>query len=108
MRMPETVKVGCHIYTILRRSRAQMPKENGARLDGCCDFDNLHIYLRKGLRISKAKEYLLHEILHACTYPALNGKTLEDEEFVDKTAPILLQVLQDNPELVAYLTQRLP
>jgi hypothetical protein len=28
-----------------------------------------------------------------------------DEDFVDVTAPALLQVLQDNPELVEYLTK---
>jgi len=98
--MPKTVKVGAHVYSIIQKPKSALPEELGT-----CDFDGLQILLRKRLRKSVAKETLLHELLHACTYPSLNEKTVTDEDFVTAVAPALLQVLQENPELVAYLTQ---
>lgn len=98
--MPKTVKVGPHIYSVLRKTTAQLPGSNGT-----CDFDKTEIWILNRLRRSKAKEILLHEVLHACTYRFLNDRFTDDEEFVEKLTPSLLQVLQDNPELVQYLTQ---
>ncbi len=101
---PTTVKVGPHIYKIARLSKSKMPKVDGDQLSGCCDFDGLQISLEKSLPVSRSKECLLHEILHACNL--LGGtsfKTMEEEDFVDKLSPHLLQVLQQNPDLVEYL-----
>ena len=104
--MPKTVKVGTHVYSILRKTNAQMPVIDGEKPHGCCDFNGLQILIAKGLRKSKAKEFLLHEILHACTYPSFNGNTqMTDEGFVTAVSPVLLQVMQDNPDLLTYLTQ---
>lgn len=98
--MPKTIKVGAHTYSVLRKPKSVLTEELGA-----CDFDGLQILIRKQLRKSVAKETLLHELLHTCTYPSLNDKTTTDEDFVTAVAPVLLQVIQDNPRLVAYLTQ---
>lgn len=98
--MPTTIKVGPHVYTVLRKPAS------ADWANGCCDFNTLQIVVRKRLRKSKAQEILLHECLHACTHPTLNGnKKYTDEDFVEGVAPVLLQVLQDNPELLEYLTQ---
>jgi hypothetical protein len=73
---------------------------------GLCDFDQVQILIQARLRKTKAREVLLHEVLHACTYPTMASvQNKTDEDFVDVTAPALLQVLQDNPELVDYLTR---
>ena len=98
--MPKTVKVGAHVYSIIRKPKSAMGDDLGT-----CGFDEVQIVVRKGLRKSVAKETLLHELLHACTYPSLNSKTATDEKFVTAVAPSLLQMLQDNPELVEYLTR---
>ena len=100
MDMPASVKVGPHVYPIVRRPKSQMKDH------GLCDWNQVQILIRSRLRKSKAKEVLLHEILHACTYPTMAvvvGKT--DEDFVDVVAPTLLQVIQENPELVEYLVK---
>jgi hypothetical protein len=97
--MPKSIKVGAHVYTILRKPKSQL---SGV---GECDFDNTQIVIRKRLKKSVAKETLLHELLHACIYPSFNDKSTTDEEFVLALAPVLLQVIQDNPELLEYLTQ---
>lgn len=97
--MPKSIKVGAHVYTVLRKSKGQM---SGV---GECDFDGTQILVRKRLKKSVAKETLLHELLHACIYPSFNDKSTTDEEFVLALAPVLLQVIQDNPDLLEYLTQ---
>lgn len=99
MAMPEFVKVGPHTYPIIRKSAREMKDL------GLCSWDRVQIFIRKGMRKSKAQEVLLHEVLHSTTYPTMASvKNKTDEDFVDTVAPVLLQVLQDNPELVEYLT----
>lgn len=51
---------------------------------------------------------LLHEVMHACTQTTRLDKHLDavddkEEFFVALVAPILLLVMNDNPNLVAYL-----
>lgn len=95
--MPKTVKVGPHVYSVVRKA--------GMDCNGYCDFGALVIAVRPRLRRSKAQEILLHEVMHACTHPSLNGtKRYQDEDFVDGVTPTLLAVMQDNPELISYLT----
>lgn len=97
--LPKTVRVGPHTYTILRQRKAVLGNDIGK-----CHYDGLQICIRHGLPRSKAQEVLMHELLHACTYPTLaEGTALSDEQFVDGIAPTLLQVLRENPDLVAYL-----
>ena len=101
MRMPLSIKVGPHVYQVLRKTAKELPDALGI-----CNFNSLEIWIRCRLRGSKAKEILLHEILHATTHPSFNGEEkTDDESLVNAVAPVLLQVLQDNPELVAYLTE---
>ena len=101
MDMPASVKVGPHVYTILRKPASAMPNDLGH-----CSTDTLQIWIRARLRKSKAREILVHELLHSCTHPSIvQGGKFTDEEFVLAVAPVLLQVLQDNPDLLEYLTK---
>jgi len=104
-RMPPSVKVGAHVYSVRVKPAAQMTRTDGRADTGYCRFDQLEILVKRGQRRSKAQEALLHEVEHACCYPDLIGKRMTDEQFIEHTAPALLQVLKDNPELVAYLTK---
>jgi hypothetical protein len=103
LEMPSTVKVGVHTYLVGRRTKRE--------LSGCtgeCDFDSLTIFIRKGIRRTKAQETLLHEVLHACADPSsLKKEAQVEEDFVNILSPHLLQVMQDNPDLMAYLTSKL-
>ena len=101
--MPKTVRVGPHVYSVLRKPGSGIP-DDGL---GYCDLNGLQILIRQRLRKSKAQEILTHEILHACTYPALvdEDKRYSDEEFIESMSPVLLRVIQDNPDLLEYLTQ---
>jgi hypothetical protein len=94
--MPKTIKVGPHVYSVLRKSA---PGELGN-----CNFTLLQICIKPRLRRSKAREILLHEVLHATTHPSMNGdKKYTDEDFVTAVSPMLLEVLRDNPGLLEYL-----
>lgn len=99
--LPKTIKVGPHEYTIQRTAAASLPEKLGD-----CDVDALVLRIRQRLRKSKAREIVLHEALHACGHPAFeDGKRYTEEDFITKLAPKLLQLLRDNPALVAYLLQ---
>ena len=104
-RIPRTVKVGPHTYRIKRVGTKEFPKHQ-KELMGCCDYNENLVYMLRGMNLEKSQEILLHELLHACCYPSLIDVQLDDELFVDNMAPHLLQMLQDNPRLVAYLTQK--
>ena len=100
MGMPTSVKVGPHVYPIIRKPKSEMKNH------GLCDWDKVQILVQERLRKSKAQEVLLHEVVHACTYPSMaDVQNKTDEEFVDVVSPLLLQVLQDNPDLIEYLTK---
>ena len=103
--IPDSVKVGPHSYSIVRETKSTMPD-----LMGDSNFDLMRIRLRKGIRKSKMQETLLHEILHTTTYPCFTGAYEEDEKYtpeqiISAISPLLLQVIQDNPDLLEYLTQ---
>ena len=101
MDMPKTVKVGPHTYSVLRLSKSQMNGDLGG-----CDTNTLQLSVQQRLKKSKAKEILVHEMLHSCTHPSFLGDDkFTDEDFVTAVAPVLLQVIQDNPDLLLYLTQ---
>jgi hypothetical protein len=99
-RMPAKVTLQPHTYTVLRKRRADMPLIDGEKPNGYVDADALEIGILKGLRLSKAQELLVHENLHPL-WPQGFGF---EEEIITQLAPRLLQWLQDNPELVQYLT----
>lgn len=99
MKIPLRIKIGPHMWTVRQRSRKEMGEDNGL-----CLPDQTEIWLYRGLKRSVKREKLLHEVLHACTDPACYDKIVSDEVFVTTVSPALLQVLQDNPDLVTYLT----
>ncbi len=99
--MPSTVRVGPHAYKILRKRRAEMPLIDGEKPNGYQDGNLLEIGVLKSARRSKAQEWLLHECLHAL-WP--NGFDVVEEKVITDLAPKLLQVLQENADLVTYLT----
>lgn len=107
IRMPERVLVAAHAYTITRCCSREMTSGEDGHL-GDTDYETLSIRIKKGMRRSKVQEVLLHEVLHACTYHFWNmdDKVIGEEEAVTMLSPILLQVLQDNPELIAFISDK--
>ena len=96
--MPKTIKVGPHVYSVLRKPKAILKGH------GECDYNSLHISIQSRLRKSVAQETLLHEVVHTCSYPNLCGAGLiTEEKAVETISHHLLGVLRDNPGLLEYL-----
>lgn len=110
MNPPDKVKVGPHVYRIVR-DRAAIDRAGqamSATLLGHCDRQALEIAVAPDLAGTVTAETVVHELLHAIT--DLTG--LEDrlgdaleEEVVRALSPRLLELLRDNPDLVAYLVK---
>jgi hypothetical protein len=103
IRMPRTVKVGPHVYRVLVKPPSVM-RDNGVSLDGWCKSPLLEIWVVRGLKLSHKQEVLIHELIHAAGRSSFKDRMTE-ENFVTVLAPALLQILQDNPKVVAFLTQ---
>lgn len=99
MRPTKAIKVGPHEVAVVMVPPKLMVNEKGEKLNGEYDPDVPCIRFSRYMRLSKEQEILLHETLHACYYP-----NSEDEEaFVLAIAPVLLGVIQNNHEFIAYL-----
>lgn len=93
--IPVSIRVGAHDYSV------EMTAGRVLDANGDCDFDKLRIRLAKRMRRSKLREIIVHEILHACAYPT----DLDEEPFVTVIAPVLVQVIRDNPQLIDFLRE---
>jgi hypothetical protein len=107
---PKRVQVGPHRYRLVIDADAmnRASAEHGTRLLGRCDNEQLLIVVDPRQAPSQQRETVVHELLHAaCDLAGLSEDALADdveERVVRRLAPVLLQVLVDNPKLVAWLT----
>lgn len=112
--IPESVKVGPHTYSVGNDDRELRiaGREMDADLIGHSDHVHLRITVESGLAHSLEQETVLHEVLH-CVFSItnladeLNEKDEGNEEkFIQRISPLLLQVIQENPELMRYLYEK--
>lgn len=105
---PTTVTVGPHEYRVGRDDHStQVCSAGDSTCVGHTSHADLAIDLRTGLAPSFERETLLHETIHAAWYVAglqASDVAPHEEHVVSTLAPALLQVLRDNPGLLAYLT----
>ena len=106
---PDQVQVGPHRYTIQFDDTALNIESvrEGEDLVGHCDRRALRILVRTGMAHDQEADTLLHETLHAlCEVIGFDSELgeMEEETFVRRLTPILLDTLRRNPALVAYLT----
>lgn len=111
--LPATVTVGPHRYAVGRDEHStQVCLAVDSHCVGRTVHSDLAIHLRADLAPSFERETTLHEVLHevlhsVCSLAGLQGDDDLDpheERIVAALAPALLQVLRDNPGLLAYLT----
>jgi hypothetical protein len=103
--LPRSVKVGPHTYSVRLHPAREMFDKDGNALMGDTDEDALEIRLRWGMKLSKKREILWHEIAHACADLATLEESADEETWVAKLSPMQVQVLQENPQLVKFLTR---
>lgn len=111
--LPGIIWVGPHGYRVWRDNAriVEMARlRNGVPDCGYTDLSRQEIVLRETLAPGFERETLLHEVLHACAaFVGLSDRTAPEgryteEEFIAAIVGPLLGVLQDNPNLVEYLT----
>lgn len=113
-RIPKRVSVGAYVFGVhvggpaFDRLLAYHREQHGddADLHAIVDTDNTVIALHPAQSADLKREKLLHEVLHAAFFAAggFPGGDDEQEEAVVRTlSPLLIEVLRDNPALVAYL-----
>lgn len=103
--LPYTVKVGHRSFNI---EYDNMHLDN-VEADGLTTRTG-RIILRDNAVIDMQREIVLHEILHAIFFATGVELTQVEQEHVEERAVAtlaggLVQVLRDNPDLVAYLVQ---
>lgn len=107
---PSPIKVGPYEYTIRFRP------ERAMNLFGylAVTFTTKQVMLvSAGMAPGHLRETVLHEIMHTCqnikdrmAVDGIEGDgTMTADEFIERTAPELLGVLRDNPELVKWLVK---
>lgn len=103
VRMPRHIKIGHRTYEIVQWDRAAAVK---AGADGDFCYDTATIRIAKGLQPTDQVEKVLHEVCHA-VWQADDGALLDEEHAVGMLSAGLTQVFYDNPDLVAWMSQRL-
>lgn len=112
--IPASIRVGGHTYEV-RASAAAINQLNAHSERGrlaAADLDNLTLTVDPTRPPSLVRETVLHEVLHIAGHVtalsaqlniASKGTDLEELAIEALDGP-LLQILRDNPDLVAYLT----
>ena len=107
--MPAQVRVGPLVYDVACDSLALLVAEHSHKqaLLGQCDHKALAIMLSPDQAPLALKSTLLHEVLHAVINTAGFEITDEDEErLVSVLEAPLLQLVRDNPDLIAWLSDQ--
>jgi hypothetical protein len=110
---PQQIKVGNIVYTVKLVKNVPGWGEYGVgfsgrtcdrkpRGQGGCDVQD-HIYLESGRTLKEEQTTLLHELQHAILGIDVSDQKATHHEFIRKLSSKLLAVLQENPELSAYL-----
>ena len=99
MTLPEHLKIGFEIYRV-GNSLAEVEEQ------GHCEVEKGTIQIAPRLSGRRRMAVLIHEILHACWDQAEMDDLAKDdaeEAIINRLAPVLTQVLLDNPVLRACL-----
>jgi hypothetical protein len=103
--MPSSVLIGYAPITI-----REMPGDEAVARDinGWWNYEQSLIEVAENIAPQVKAEVLLHEILHACCTFGNVGLNDEDEErVVQGMAPVLLDMLCNNPEVVKWLQEQI-
>lgn len=106
MPLPKKAKVGPHTYTL----RAVENLESLTDQTGGVTFSEAVIVYDPAQAHTQLRDTLLHELLHCVIFETPLRKELKDSEEEEKLvwtlSPRILALLRDNPQLVAFLTEK--
>jgi hypothetical protein len=110
---PRQIKIGAVVYTIELVEKVPPAGDASSLAGKACDENAVkegwcaakdHIYLEDKRTLQQERTTLLHEIQHALLGTEHSKEETTSHHFIYKLSPKLLQVLQDNPDLLIYLT----
>jgi hypothetical protein len=118
---PTSVKVGIYEYVVLwiddKEWRGMDDTDNGHIGDHHGPSARIRIRLVPDCHEQTFRETLWHEIMHAVWYQTdMNGNPVsvevvgevdQEETIIARSSYLFLQVLQDNPDVMAYLSAML-
>lgn len=105
MKPPEKVVSPPRTWAIVMGDPGQMDGND----DGITDFDGDRVIIKASLRRGSMRDSLMHELLHVLFDQLPVKRELKDvrehleEDIVFGLTPRLLDLLRENPDLVAYL-----
>jgi hypothetical protein len=102
--LPKTIRVGHRDFAI---ENWDIQSASAEGRFGDCDNNNARIRVCTAHDAGKTVETLMHETLHACWNNGALGSKETEEKVVTVLAKQLAQVVRDNPEFVAFLTESL-
>lgn len=107
--LPKQIKVGPFTFEVTNDPKRWEKATQNMEASGVCDTEEMVIYLDPAVKDhTKRSVVLWHEIMHAVWDATCHDMDLRDlekaeESFVAASAPVFVQVLRDNPDLVKYL-----
>lgn len=106
--LPSTIAVGPFRYRVStnKAERREVEAEQRSLVNGHSDHDLLVIVVDAELAADVVAETTVHEVLHALTYLAGLSTAWgadKEEDVVRRLAPLLLDTLRRNPDLVAFV-----
>ena len=108
---PESLRIGPFTYTVAWPEHVLDVDKFGAEdetletLSARVDHVSLTIFIASFMARAVQRKSLLHEVIHACNWISGHDDTSSEEQFVRALAFPLLDVLRDNPPLVAFLVE---
>ena len=111
MKRPRSLRIGAFTYEVvwpkhvLDVNQYGQPDATLETLSARADHFELRISVATAGARPVQRKSLLHEVIHACNWISGHDDTSSEEQFVRALAFPLLDVLRDNPELVAFLTE---
>ena len=103
MNPPSKVQVGTSVYTLALVDADRLDSSRYAE----CDTLTEEIFINKAQGLGQMQDSVLHEVLHGVFNRAgIRIGSVKEERSIAQLVPWLLLMLQDNPQLVKYLTEK--
>ena len=93
------IKIGGRAWKIIF---SDLQHQEGKRGSNYKELQEIHLNPSQHIELSEVT--LIHEILHACCdFAGMEDEKMVEEQWVVRVAPILTQVLKDNPNILKDL-----
>lgn len=101
MAIPDKVKLGWRIYSVIFGRRSDTPEGN--TIWGEIDYERNTIFLNEDGKSGNQQSTLLHEIIHWIFYNSGQSKFRQDENLVECLTNHLMMIFKDNPDLARQI-----